>query len=140
MRGREFLNSLTDNNKEIRLAIEKLDSLKSLAINVTSSIDSEPVQSNGSQDKMAGLVAKIVDLEKEINLFTDNLVDNRKKAKEIIFTIPNEDYQNVLYDRYIRCMRLYEIADEYGMSDDVCRKRHSRALAEFEKRYEKKNF
>lgn len=135
MRGKAFLQSLTEGNKEIRKEIEKLDELRAMATNITSCTDKEPVQSSSSQDKMAGLVAKIVDLERTINLFTDNLADNRETAKKIIFKIPNEDYQNILYDRYIRCMRLYEIAEEYEINYELCKKRHNRALKAFEKYY-----
>lgn len=84
MTGKAFLYSLLDIDKEIEQKIELINELRANAIGTTASTDKEPVQSSGSQDKLGGVVAKIVDLENEVNELEDNYFERRKLAKKLI--------------------------------------------------------
>lgn len=134
--GKAFLYSLLEFDKDVKHKLEMLAELKSLAIGTTASTDKEPVQSSGSQDKLGGIVAKIVDLETDINIATDELCDRRKLAKEIIFQISNEKYQNVLYDLFILCNPLYMVAENHDMTYDACKGYRNRAIVIFDELFE----
>lgn len=138
MTGKEFLYSLKQYNSDILKKAEKLEQLKAKAISITASTDKESVQSNGDQDKLGSIMAKIVDLENELDGRTFDLLEDRKRAKQIIFTINDENCQNMLYDFFICYMPLYEIAEETGMSYENARRIKRKAIKEFEHIYNNK--
>lgn len=136
MSGKELLYSIRDIDEDIADKLEKLEILKASVIGITARTDKEAVQSNGSQDKIGTLMAKILDLEKEINASTDNFVERKNLVKKLIFQLERESHQNVLYDLFICKMPLYEIADNYELTYKGAEKLKGRAIREFEKLYE----
>lgn len=136
MSGKELLYSIRDIDKEINDKLEKLEMLKASVIGITARTDKEAVQSNGSQDKIGTLMSKILDLEKEINASTDNLVERKNLVKKLIFQLEREMHQNILYDLFICKMPLYEVADNYELTYKATEKARARAIKEFEKLYE----
>lgn len=108
------LYSLKNDLKDIQEELDILMQLKAIATSVTVATDKEAVQSSGSQDKMANIVAKIVDLENLINEKVDSFIDKQEFAKSVISEIPNENYQNVMYGFFIGNLPLYQLAEDYG--------------------------
>lgn len=127
------LYSLRDDIKDIQEELEILEQLRSIATSVTVATDKEAVQSSGSQDKMAKIVAKIVDLENLINEKVDDFVDTKEFAKSVIFEIENENYQNVLYDFFILNIPLYQIAETYEIKYNNAKQWLHRGKAEYVK-------
>lgn len=129
----DLLYSLRVDNEEINKLVDKLNELKAIATSVTVATDKEAVQSSGSQDKMANIVAKIVDLEYEIDAEVDGYIERREFVKEIIFEIENENYQNILYDYFICNLDLWQIEENENINHDNARQRMFRAQKVFEK-------
>ena len=81
-----------------------------IAQSVTASSDGERVQSSGKPSKMADAVARIVDIEKEIDEVTATLDRTRKDILKVIEQLPTNEY-DVLHKCYIQGMTNGEIAE-----------------------------
>lgn len=84
-----------------------------IAQSVTAPPDGERVQSSGKPDKMAGAVARIVDIEREIDEVTAQLNQTRKDILCVIEQLPTVEY-DALHKCYIQGMTNGEIADLAG--------------------------
>ena len=138
MTAKEVLVRLKEMDKHINSKIEQLEQLRTIATSCTVSTEKENVQSSGSQDKLGAIVAKIVDLQNEINASTDRFVNIRQAAKELIFQIENEKEQNVMYDYYMLRLKLWQIAEEYDISYENCRYYLQKGQKTFEEKYNEK--
>ena len=67
MTTKEFLNQAYRIDQRINSKLEQIISLHALATKATSTLSDMPVSKTESQSKMAEIIAKIVDLEAEIN-------------------------------------------------------------------------
>lgn len=138
MTAKEVLVRLKEMDKHINSKIEQLEQLRTIATSCTVSTEKENVQSSGSQDKLGAIVAKIVDLQNEINASTDQFVNIRQAAKELIFQIENEKEQNVMYDYYMLRLKLWQIAEEYDITYENCRYYLQKGQKTFEEKYNEK--
>lgn len=112
--------------------LEELSRLKTLATQITSSIKPVPVFGSGNQDKLGSIVAKIIDLESEINEAVDNYVDKRREIGRAVEQLQDADQVAVLHKRYFEYMPWEQIALEMHMSyRNVCYI-HGRALQALE--------
>jgi hypothetical protein len=89
---------------------------------------------------MADAVAKIVDLQAEINNDIDRLVDLKREIVGIIKTVNNPEYQTLLEKRYL-CFDTWEqIAVDMGYSLRWVHIIHSRILVELGKQFAERGF
>lgn len=65
-------------------------------------LNPDKVQTSGPKNTLEETVAKIVDLEADINRRIDELVDMKQEAFTMINRIPDLDQQNILIGRYIQ--------------------------------------
>ena len=77
---------------------------------------------------MADTVAKIVDLEAEINRDIDRLVDLKREIVGVIKSISNPEYQTLLEKRYLCFLTWEQIAVDMNYGIDNIYKLHSKAL------------
>ena len=110
----------TDIAKEYLSRIQKVDRL----INrLTSMIDglrasltgkgcnyADRVMTSGPSDVLAATIAKVVDLEKEVDERIDELIDIKREALRTISQVEDYDQQDVLIARYMEGMKWEEIA------------------------------
>lgn len=132
----DLLYSLRRDNEEINDMISRLEELRALATSMTAPTDKEAVQTSGSGDKLVKLVAKIIDLENDINAEVDAYCERKEVVKEIAFKIKNESYQNMIYDYFLCNLPLWQIADDYEITYDNARQRLVRSKRIFEKIFE----
>lgn len=127
------------NAKDYLRQVEKMDALvecklieqrqmRDIALGITANMEGERVQSSGSKSKMADAVAKIVDMENEINSLVDKLIDTKKEVIQTIEQVQNPTWYKVLHMKYIRYMDLLSIADEFNASYDWAKSAHSKAV------------
>lgn len=115
----------------INSKLEELDKLKALTLKITTTIKPDVVSSGGNQDKIGDAVAKIVDLQDEINQAVDNYIDRKKLVSDIIEKIQDPDHVAILYKRYFNYERWEQIACEIGCTyRNVCYI-HGKALLAF---------
>ena len=118
----------------INSKLEELDKLKALTLKITTTIKPDVVSSSGNLDKIGDAVAKIVDLQTEINHAVDKFVDRKKYVSDIIEQIQDPDHVAILYKRYFNYERWEQIAYEMGWGIRHTTRVHGYALMAFAER------
>lgn len=114
-------------DKEIDRKLAEKDRLVALACRVSPVFSVEP-KGGGSIYKSSDIVAKIVDLEIEINQDIDKLITLKLDIEAKIKTVESPKEQLVLRYRYIDCKRWEEIAYIMGYAWAQVHRIHKRAI------------
>ena len=126
--AKSYLMQVELYDTHINNKLEELARLKELTRHITSSIKDVPVSGGSNQDKLGGAIAKIVDLESEINDAVDAYIDKRREVSKVLELLEDADQVAVLHKRYFEYMAWEEIACEMHMTfRNVCYI-HGRAL------------
>lgn len=130
MTAKEFLSQAKYLDARINSKIRQVADLNDLATNATSALTGMPHNPNHGRSSMADCVAKIVDLQAEINSDIDALVDLKREILETIKGLENVEYQTILERRYL-CFETWEkIAAEMGYDLRWLFRLHGKALDE----------
>jgi DNA-directed RNA polymerase specialized sigma24 family protein len=135
---KEFLNQVKKLDLQIKNKLIEKQQWKDIALGITANMDTERVQSSGSQSKMSDAIVKCVDIEAEIDSLIDKLIDTKKEVIQTIEELSSPLQYDVLHLHYIQFMTLQEIADKYGMSYDWAKQAHKRAVKNVQKIRERK--
>lgn len=111
------------NNKMAELA-----RLQDMVKNITPTLKDDVVASSGSKDKLGDAVAKIVDLQNEINMAIDDFVDKKTEVCATIDSLQNPDHVALLHKRYVEYLTWEQIACDMFMSYRNVLYVHGRAL------------
>lgn len=133
MTAKEYLSQARYIDARINSKIHQLHELNELAMKATSVITGMPHNPSGGQSRMADTVAKIVDLQAEINHDIDTLVDLKESIRAMIENLPTADLQSVIDMRYCDLMSWPQISVDLGLSLPTVYRLHDQALAEIEK-------
>lgn len=117
----------------INLKIEQLSDLKLQSAIISSLHDTEKVKTSLNPNKLSGLVAKMVDLENEINKEIDMLYSLKNDIMHSINLIDNKDYQVLLNLRYLNFLTWEEIAAKMGYSIRHIYRLHKQAIKIFKR-------
>lgn len=96
-------------NKKIQHKQERIDELRAAAVSLSVPMD-QRVQ-NSSEDRLANLICKIIIAENELDEMIDDYADKKMRAKMEIFTLPNDDWQDIVYLHYIEFKSMDEVAE-----------------------------
>ncbi|MEA4900572.1 DUF1492 domain-containing protein [Desulfitobacterium sp.] len=114
MTTKEYLGQAYRLDQRINSKLEQIASLNELATKCTGVLTGMPRNPNRGTSTMADAVAKIVDLQAEINRDIDRLVDLKREMVRLIKAIDNTEYQTLLELRYL-CFKTWEqIAVDMG--------------------------
>lgn len=139
MTAKEYLGQAYRLDQRINSKLEQVASLNQLATKCTSTITGMPRTPNRGTSTMADTIAKIVDLEAEINADIDSLVDLKREMVSLIKSVNNSEYQTLLELRYL-CFHTWEqIAVEMNYGATWIYNVHERALNVIEKLLENKS-
>ena len=131
--AKAYLQQVKLYDTHINNKLEELSRLKALSTQITSTIKDVPAFGGGSQDKLGDIVAKIVDLENEINEAVDAYIDKQREIGRLLERLEDADQVAVLHKRYFEYMPWEQIALEMHMTyRNVCYI-HGRALQEMER-------
>ena len=89
MKARDYLGQAFRLDQRINSKIEQVRSLNDLAAKCTSTITGMPGNPNRGKDSIGDIIAKIVDLQEEINRDIDALVDLKAEIYSVIRAIDN---------------------------------------------------
>ena len=129
---KDYLGQAYRIDQRINSKIEQVSSLHSLATKATSTITDMPGSPNRNLHRMEDVIAKIIDLESEINKDIDQLVELKANIMKLIRGVGNPEYQTLLELRYL-CYKPWEqIAVDMGYSINNMFKMHRKALASLE--------
>lgn len=123
----KFLSQYRWLDREINRKLEEKERLLALACRVSPALSQEP-KIGGSIYKQSDIVAKIVDLETEINADIDKLITLKLDIEAKIKAVESPKEQLVLRYRYIDCKRWEEIAYIMGYAWAQVHRIHKRAI------------
>lgn len=131
--AKDYLLQIRLLDTQIDCMLSNVDGLRDSLLRITPVLKQDVVSTSSSNDRMAATMAKIVDLQTEINQKIDTLVDRKAQAIRLLEKVRNPDYLKVLQLKYIEYETFEEIASEMHYSHCwVCRL-HGRALQTFAK-------
>ena len=114
MTAKEYLSQAYRLDQRINSKLEQLTSLNALATKCTSVISDMPRNPNRNESTVANAIAKIIDLQTEINKDIDRLVDLKRDMVNCIKAVDNTEHQTLLELRYL-CFKTWEqIAVDMG--------------------------
>lgn len=126
--AKEYLSQAYRIDQRINSKIEQVSALNNMAMKATSTISDMPGRATRNIHQMEDVVAKIIDLQNEINAEIDELVDLKAEIMEVIKGLDNLEYQTLLELRYL-CFKPWEqIAIDLGYSINNVFKMHRKAL------------
>lgn len=138
MTAKEFFQRNYYLEQRVNSRLRRLSDLRQLAGRVTSSLGREPVSGSADVHKLDGTIAKIVDMECEINEEIDRLVDAKRESMAVIRQVEHPDQQLVLELRYLDFKSWPAIAEEMGLSPRWVQTLHERALVAVENIFSQK--
>lgn len=135
MTAKQYLSGLA----KIQLHIEKLtaevEAMRTRLESPTMLSTSEKVQSSIEGDRLSALVAQIVDADRRRQEQLLRYQVMRDKIVEQILGLENEQQARLLYDHYVACKPLKDIADEYHYNYYWICHLHGQALQTFSEKY-----
>lgn len=129
MNAREYLSQAYRLDLEINNKLEIMDSMHSLATKATSTFSLVPPSGTRNVHRLEDTLAKIVDMDVEINKKIDKLVDLKKEIVDVISAVDNREYRLLLEMRYLRFLTWEEIAMELNYNIRHIYRIHGEALA-----------
>ena len=128
MTTKEYLSQAYRIDQRIDSKLEQVLSLRALLGKATATLTDTPRPATLDPRSMEEIVAKMVDLESEINEDIDTLVDLRQEITRVIKGVENSEHQTLLELRYLCFKRWEDIAVEMGYSPRRLYELHELAL------------
>lgn len=126
--AKEYLSQIQLFDVHITNMLDELKNLRDMTTKITTTTEGEVVSGSHNQDRLGDAIAKIIDLEKEIDSMIDTYVDYKKFFINIIRKVNDPNQANVLYKHYFQYMSLERISCDMGYTyRNVCYI-HGRAL------------
>ena len=133
MTADEFLKQIERADTLIDSKLSELYRLRCLVTSITVPTDREAIQTSGVSDKVGNTVAKIVDLENEIDDMIDEYIDTRNKCIGVIEQLKDTLQYKVIHMRYVEYKSYVEIEDELNYSHQWIMEVRRNALREIER-------
>lgn len=127
MTAKEYLNQYRNAYREIQAKVDQIARLRDLVMHTTSAPAGDRVQSS-PENKLERIVAKIADMEAEVDEEIDRLADKRREVQAVIEKVPNHAQREVLIRRYMVGQKWEEIAVELDYHYRWVLELHGRAL------------
>lgn len=135
MTTKQYLNQIHRIDQIINNKLSEIYQLKNMVCSISVSTDSDRVQTSSDKDRLGNAIAKIVDLENEVNECIDEFAEKRRKIISQIDSIESQMQYQVLFSRYIERKTFEKIADDNDYSVRQILRIHGEALAQFEKSF-----
>lgn len=114
MTPKEYLNQAYWLDRRIDSKLEQLSELRNMAVKTTSIMTEDVVSHTRNVHSMQDVIAKIVDMQTEINTDIDRLVDLKSEIMHVIKAVKNPEHQTLLELRYL-CFKSWEyVAEQMG--------------------------
>ena len=130
MTVKEYLSQAKFLDQRINSKIQQVAALNDLATKATSTLTGMPRNPNHATSSMEDVIAKIIDLQAEINNDIDTLVDLKRSLSKTIKAVDSPEYQTVLEKRYLCFQSWEQIAVEMGYDLRWLYRIHGKALDE----------
>ena len=124
----KYLKRYINLDREIERKLEEVARLRAKLTRVTEVYSTEPRGGGSIYGKTEEILAKIVDLEKEIDADVDRLISIRDNIKAIIEAVEDDRERLLLQYRYLDGRTFEEIAVQMHYSWRQIHRLHSKAL------------
>ena len=124
----KYLKRYINLDREIEHKLREIDHWRAKLTRVTEVYSTEPRGGGSIYGKTEEILAKIVDLEKEIDADVDRLISIRDNIKAIIESVEDDRERLLLQYRYLDGKTFEKIAVEMNYSWRQIHRLHSRAL------------
>ena len=128
MTAKEYLRQYRDADDAINAKLDQIHRLRELATKTTTAMSPARVKSSGEPDKLAGIIARIVDMEREVDDSIDRLQDTKRQVEDAIAGVRDPRERKVLTLRYINGLRWEEIAVRLNYDYRWVLRLHGKAL------------
>ena len=135
MTTKEDLNQISRLHRMINNKLVEIQQLRDLALGISSISTGERVQSTPDFDKIGSKMAKIDELEKNLDETIDKYVDLKNQIIGQIESMEDEITYNILFSRYIEKKQFELIAIEMEYSWRQIIRLHGKALNQFEEKF-----
>lgn len=126
-----YLSQIRKTDRLINRLNGTVATLRSSLTSIGSQLREDKVQASGPKNTLEETIAKIIDLEANINARIDELVSMKQEAFIMINRIPDLDQQNVLIGRYIQLKKWEDISEELNYSMQWVFELHGKGLLAF---------
>lgn len=130
MSTKDYLSQAYRIDQRINSKLAQVMSLRDLLSKATGTLSGAPKAATPNPHSMEDTIAKMVDLENEINEDIDALIDLKAEIMRRIKRVENTEYQTILELRYLCFKRWEEIAVDMGYSLRRVYELHDCALEE----------
>ena len=128
MTPKEYLEQAIYLDQRINSKLTQAENLRSLATKVTTVYSDTPHNPAPDCQRLEKTIAKIIDLENDINKDIDKLVDLKKEITETINSIPDLRHRTILEMRYLSFRTWEQIAVALSLDLRWVHRLHSKAL------------
>ena len=127
-RKKEYLRGYRTNRRRINRIDDEVTELRELAASVKATDYSGMPHGSGNQKDLSDELARIDTLEKRLEQEREKYVESYISIENLIKSVKNEDENDVLFYRYIKGLRFWEIAEKMDCTEQWVHKLHGRAL------------
>lgn len=133
MTAKEYLTRLTVMDDAINRKQQRLETLRSVALNTSPNYSTEAVQRTREKNPLEKIMAKVIDLDREIDSDIDALVDLKAEVWEQLDKMEDEVQKTILWLRYAERKTWSNIAATVYFTSRYVYKLHGRALENLDK-------
>lgn len=131
MKVKDYLNQAYKAEIQIKSKLEQVETLRALAEKTTTTLSHTP-KGTDQRGQVENILAKIIDMETEINGDIDRLLDLKNDIREWISKVTDPDLRLVLEFRYLCYKSWPQIAEEMHYDIRQIHRIHSQALHSLE--------
>lgn len=135
MKTKDYLSQVSRLNKMINNKLSEIYQLRELSVSISAIGNDEKVQTSPNFDKIGTTVAKIDEMENNLDKMIDEYLVKRERIIAQIDTMEEESVYQILFSRYIEKKTFEKIATEMKYSWRQIVRLHGKALQQFEKKY-----
>ena len=128
--AKDYLSQAYRIDQRINSKIEQVQSLRALAEKATSTLSATPTSGTRNIHRMETIIAKMVDLESEINTDLNYLIDLKHEIVTVIKCVVNPELKTLLELRYLCFKTWEEISVSLRLDIRWIHRLHNRALCE----------
>ena len=127
-RKKEYLNGYRKAIRRIRRVDEELEELQELAKSVKATGYSGMPHGGGTSKDLSDELARIDSLKRKLEREKEQVVESYISIEKCIGDVEDEEENDVLFYRYVKGLRWWEIAEKMECTERWVNKLHGRAL------------
>ena len=132
MTAKEYLNQISELDNEIKRKQQRCRTLRDVAMNTSVNNSNDAVQTTRDKNPLEKILAKVIDLDREIEADEARLVDLKAEVWEQLDKLTDETQKRILWLRYADRRPWRYIASEVHFTSRYVHKLHVKALDELD--------